>query len=453
MWIYSSEGIEQFKDGTLKSVQGPAEICHIHDLIATSNDRNISIQNNKVDCEGDVRFTKYKYTVIDTLKSIVILKNNELHLEINGKRADQIEVSKDCIFHLHNHTLTCYSNGSKNSVTLHGLNRISLSPDESYLCLFLKKKNGPSFAKLCHVSDIKSFVSSATLMSVQYIEFYWCKDYCIVQAINESGGGYYGNSFLYLLNVNGYTARIPLAKEGPIHHVAWNPIRIEFCVIYGYMPASIDIFNTKCDVVKSFKADHKNYCKFSHNGKLLVISGFGNMPGDTEVYSTEGYTMTGSFRASLTSELYFTSDNQQIITATFYRRLKVDNGITLWHPSGCKINFFAKERLFAVFEDLNPDVADTFVLKDPPQGAIVEKAPNGKKYIPPSKRGGSNVVGANPVESNINSKKIKAIKKKLKEIESLKNKQKEGLVLDEQQSNKISRQNELALELEQLSMQ
>eukprot|EP00835_Amoeboradix_gromovi_P005605 NODE_543_length_6878_cov_0.317008.p2 type:complete len:455 gc:universal NODE_543_length_6878_cov_0.317008:899-2263(+) len=445
MYIHSNDGVEIFDNKKLVMQANAAEVCQIHTSISQSQDRKVIINNELVDCFGDVRSTKHDFTVIDTMSNIKVFKGNKLWMDIQGKRADQIEIAKDSIFHLRNNTVTSYSENSKHSVTLHGLNRISLSPDEQYICLFIKKKNGPSFAKLCHVSNLKSFLSSVTLMTVQYIDFYWCQDHCIIQAINESGGGYYGNSWLYMLNCQGFNCRINLSKEGPIHFVNWDQTNKQFCVVYGFMPAQIDVFNVKCDVVYSFAPDHVNYCKYSHNGQFLAICGFGNMPGDCCIYNTQDYKVIGKFRASLTSELYFSNDNQFIITATFYRRLKVDNGFSVWHPSGAKIQHFHKSQLYAIFEHINPD---NFVIKlnPPPKNAIVSKTTKAVKYVPPSMRSANT-----PKVTDPDSKKIKVLRKKIKDIEALKSRSlNDGLKLDQQQLTKISKLDELQSELKKL---
>ena len=446
MFIHSNDGVELYDNNQMTLKAQEAEVCQIHTHIAQSHDREVTIDNVVVDCVGDVRSTKHHFTVVDTMSNIKVFKGNELWMDIQGKRADQIEIAKNSIFHLHNNTVTCYSETSKHSVTLHGLNRISLSPDEQYLCLFIKKRNGPSFAKLCHVDNLKSFLASVTLMTVQYIEFFWCHDHCLIQAINETGGGYYGNSFLYMLNTDGFNARVNLAKEGPIHHVAWDQINRQFCVIYGFMPASIDIFNVKCDVTFSFPEEYRNYCKFSHNGQFLAVAGFGNMPGEVEIYATKDFKRIGEFKAACTSELYFSNDNQTILTATFYRRLKVDNGFTIWHPFGAKLEHYPKKQLFAVFEKLNPSTT-VCTLVPPPKDAIIMSNIKVSKYVPPSQR---NNIAKEKAPINPNQKKIKVLKKKLKDVENLKARQIEGMVLDEQQIIKISKQSALEQELADL---
>lgn len=85
-------------------------------------------------------------------------------------------------------------------------------------------------------------------------------------------------------------------KEGPIHDIAWNPKGNEFAVTYGciffffqkkllyfnndkVMPSQTTIFDLKCQPIADLGSNSRNTLKWSPNGKILCIGGFGNLQG------------------------------------------------------------------------------------------------------------------------------------------------------------------------------
>lgn len=53
------------------------------------------------------------------------------------------------------------------------------------------------------------------------------------------------------------------AKKGPIYDAAWASNSIQFCVVFGFMPAKASIFNLKCDPIFEFGPTPKNVCFFN----------------------------------------------------------------------------------------------------------------------------------------------------------------------------------------------
>ena len=62
------------------------------------------------------------------------------------------------------------------------------------------------------------------------------------------------------------------AKKGPIYDAAWAPNSIQFCVVFGFMPAKACIFDLKCNPVFEFGPTPKNACYF--NPQVLARIGF-----------------------------------------------------------------------------------------------------------------------------------------------------------------------------------
>lgn len=154
--------------------------------------------------------------------------------------------------------------------------------------------------------------------------------------VDKSNKSYYGETTLYLLYANGgFDARITLDKEGPIHDVTWSPNGKEFGVIYGYMPAKTTIFNQRAVAMHSFQIAPRNTLIFSPTGRFVLVAGFGNLAGQIDVYDLEkDYRKITTIESGNPSVCQFSPDSRYILTATTSPRLRVDNGIKIWHVGG-----------------------------------------------------------------------------------------------------------------------
>lgn len=154
--------------------------------------------------------------------------------------------------------------------------------------------------------------------------------------VDKSGKSYYGETTLYLLSTSGAVdARVTLDKEGPIHDVSWSPNGREFGVVYGYMPAKATIFNHRAVATHSFPIGPRNTIIFSPTGRFVLLAGFGNLAGQIDVYDLEkDYRKITTIESGNPSVCEWSPDSRYIMTATTSPRLRVDNGIKLWHVGG-----------------------------------------------------------------------------------------------------------------------
>jgi translation initiation factor 2A len=154
--------------------------------------------------------------------------------------------------------------------------------------------------------------------------------------VDKSNKSYYGETTMYLLSAaGGFDARITLDKEGPIHDVTWSPNGNEFGVIYGYMPAKTTIFNQRGVATHSFQLGPRNTITFSPNGRFVLVAGFGNLAGQIDVYDLKrDYAKVCTIEGGNPSVCQWSPDSRYIMTATTSPRLRVDNGIKLWHVGG-----------------------------------------------------------------------------------------------------------------------
>ncbi|KAL1952620.1 hypothetical protein VTO42DRAFT_4602 [Malbranchea cinnamomea] len=224
-----------------------------------------------------------------------------------------------------------------------GVADFALSPGKTQsIAVFVPERKGqPAAVKVFNVPQFTHPVSQKTFFKGDKVQLLWnnAGTHVIVLAqteVDRSGKSYYGETTLYLLSSNGvFDSRIDLDKEGPIHDVTWSPNSKEFGVVYGYMPAKATIFNNRAVATHSFPLAPRNTIKFSPHGRFVLVAGFGNLAGQMDVYDLEqNYKKVCTIEASNSSVCEWSPDGKHILTATTSPRLRVDNGVRVWHVGG-----------------------------------------------------------------------------------------------------------------------
>lgn len=117
--------------------------------------------------------------------------------------------------------------------------------------------------------------------------------------------------------------------------MSWNPNSKEFGVVYGYMPAKTTIFNMRGVAKHTFPLSPRNTILFSPHGRFVLVAGFGNLAGQMDIYDMDkNYHKIATVEASNASVCSWSPDGQYILTATTSPRLRVDNGVRIWHVGG-----------------------------------------------------------------------------------------------------------------------
>lgn len=230
-----------------------------------------------------------------------------------------------------------------NKLRVEGVSDFALSPGKAHaLAVFVPERKGqPAAVKVFNVPLFNAPVSQKTFFKGDKVQLKWNSlgSSLLVLAqtdVDKSNKSYYGETNLYLLSVNGtFDARIALDKEGPIHDVSWSPNSKEFGVIYGYMPAKTTIFNQRAVATHSFAIGPRNTIIFSPTGRFVLVAGFGNLAGQIDVYDLErDHRKLCTIESGNPSVCQWSPDSRYIMTATTSPRLRVDNGVKLWHVSG-----------------------------------------------------------------------------------------------------------------------
>lgn len=176
---------------------------------------------------------------------------------------------------------------------------------------------------------------------------------------DKTGKSYYGETNLYMMSTRGdFDCRVALDKEGPVHDFEWNPNGREFVVVYGYMPSKCTLFSYRINVIAELGTASRNFIAFNPQGRLFCVAGFGNLSGTVDVWDREKLGTKGasleanagaklfSFDASNSSLFQWSPDGQFILTATLSPRLRVDNGVRIWHCSGSLIHIDMRNELY-----------------------------------------------------------------------------------------------------------
>ncbi|KAG2421714.1 hypothetical protein HFD88_005690 [Aspergillus terreus] len=259
-----------------------------------------------------------------------------------------------------------------NKLRVEGVSDFSLSPGKNpSVAVFVPERKGqPAAVKLFMVPQFGAPVSQKTFFKGDKVQLKWNASgtTCIVLAqteVDKTGKSYYGETTLYLLSITGgFDSRVDLDKEGPIHDVTWSPNSKEFGVVYGYMPAKTTIFNFRGVPQHNFALAPRNTILFSPHGRFVLVAGFGNLAGQMDIYDLEkNYHKVTTVEASNASVCAWSPDGQFILTATTSPRLRVDNGIRIWHVSGALMYNEDMHELYDVF--WRPQSATQHPLTDP----------------------------------------------------------------------------------------
>ncbi|KAF4637792.1 hypothetical protein G7Y89_g270 [Cudoniella acicularis] len=230
-----------------------------------------------------------------------------------------------------------------NKLRAEGVADFAISPGNNHsVAAFIPERKGqPASVKIFNVPSFASPVSQKTFFKGDKVQLKWNQlgTTLIVLAqteVDKTGKSYYGETTLYVLSANGgFDSRITLDKEGPIHDVSWSPNSKEFGVVYGYMPAKTTIFNQRAVVTHTFPLAPRNTILFSPTGKFVLVAGFGNLAGQMDIYDLEkDYKKICTIEGGNPSVCEWSPDSKYILTATTSPRLRVDNGVRLWHVGG-----------------------------------------------------------------------------------------------------------------------
>ncbi|KAJ2159847.1 hypothetical protein GGF46_002738 [Coemansia sp. RSA 552] len=242
------------------------------------------------------------------------------------------------------------------TLKLDGVTSFSLSPGMSpSVAVFVPERGSkPALVRMYPVGSFVRATSNKTFFKADKVEFYWhhlgTNLLVLTQTeVDNTGRSYYGESSLYFMAAAGtFDCRVVLDRDGPIHDVAWSPSEKEFVVSYGFMPAKTALFNHRAEPVFDFGTAPRNSVKFNPHGRVLAVGGFGNLSGMVDLWDRKKLKKICTIDAHGASLCDWSPDGRYLLAATLSPRLRVDNGIRIWHYSGTLVYRRSINELFHV---------------------------------------------------------------------------------------------------------
>ncbi|XP_017042373.1 eukaryotic translation initiation factor 2A [Drosophila ficusphila] len=206
-------------------------------------------------------------------------------------------------------------------------------------------KGAPSMCKLYKYPALgqNQTVACKSFFQADRVEMLWNKRgsgllLLTSTEVDKSGASYYGNQAVHFMATKGDTCSVPLSKEGPVHCVKWSPKATEFVVVYGFMPSKAALYNLKCDVIFDFGEGPRNCAYFNPFGNLIVLAGFGNLPGAVEVWDVSKREKLANLKCADTTVFEWHPNGEWFVTATTAPRLRISNGFKVYHYSGALLH-------------------------------------------------------------------------------------------------------------------
>ncbi|KAH6566800.1 hypothetical protein BASA60_009286 [Batrachochytrium salamandrivorans] len=249
-----------------------------------------------------------------------------------------------------------FSKGISDRLKMETIKSFSMSPGRRpVVAVFIPEKNGcPGSVKLYDVTNLKQPLSEKSFFRADTVNFHWNSLGTNVLVfthtdVDITGKSYYGETSLYYLSITGnFDCKVTLDKAGPVH----DP-----------NSALMDVFS--------------------------FIAGFGNLSGDMDIWDRRSFKKIATVNASNSSSCEWSPDGKHIMTSILYKRLKVDNGIKIWHYTGALVHQIQVKEMYQTVwmpasRDLWPDRA---ALSPPPKSLATPALPASEgKYRPPGAR-------------------------------------------------------------------
>ncbi|KDQ59846.1 hypothetical protein JAAARDRAFT_126728 [Jaapia argillacea MUCL 33604] len=269
-----------------------------------------------------------------------------------------------------------WSKGVVDKLKVEGATSVTLSPglNPSIAVFVAEKKGQPASIKIFGLLSLAaSPTCSKTFFKADRAQIKWNTLGTQVLAlthtdVDNTNKSYYGETGLYLLSAAGnFDCRVTLDKEGPVHDFAWSPNSKEFGVVYGFMPAKTKLFDQRVKTLHDFGSSPHNFISFNPQGRLFALAGFGNLAGKIDIFDRRTLTKVTTIDAPNTSVCEWSPDGRFLLTATLSPRLRVDNGIKIWHCTGPLMHVQGVDELYqASWRPTSVDALPSFPQVIPP---------------------------------------------------------------------------------------
>jgi uncharacterized protein with WD repeat len=194
---------------------------------------------------------------------------------------------------------------------------------------------------------------------------------------DKSGQGmYYGNTYLYYLSSDGKgDCDLVTDKAGPIHDARWNVRGNDFAVTYGEYPSKTMLYNRKCKALGHLGTDSRNKLVWSPQGRVLMSGGFGQLPGNFDIWDTVSLSKLGSSQAFTSGHFEWSPDGKYLMTAALWPRMRVDNYYCIYDLSARTVLHSKQQELWKVSWRPMPGCASAYPTT-PTDPIVVAKLPS-----------------------------------------------------------------------------
>lgn len=132
-------------------------------------------------------------------------------------------------------------------------------------------------------------------------------------------------------------------------------------------PTKTVIFDGRVKILHDFGTAPHNFISFNPQGRLIALAGFGNMSGKLNVFDRRTLQKIASIDAPNTTYCEWSPDGRFLLTATLSPRLRVDNGIKIWHCTGPLMHVQLVEELYQTsWRPISVDAVAQFPQAIPP---------------------------------------------------------------------------------------
>jgi translation initiation factor 2A len=174
--------------------------------------------------------------------------------------------------------------------------------------------------------------------------------------------------------------------------VQWSPNGKDFVVVHGFMPSKATLLDSRCKPLFDFGSGPRNMVKWSPHGRFICLAGFGNLPGDVEIWERSKLKLLGKTRAPVTVTCEWSPSGRYLLCATTSPRLQVDNGIKILKYDGQLVYQQPYDQLYQaewapaardVFPDFPPSPKAGKGDQASTSGQVVAATSEKKPYIAP----------------------------------------------------------------------
>ncbi|GAQ89685.1 Eukaryotic translation initiation factor eIF2A family protein [Klebsormidium nitens] len=278
--------------------------------------------------------------------------------------------------------------------------QLGFDPPSHIACYVPELKGAPASVRIYERANMASGqpVARRSFFKSSTVKFFFNRGTTAVLVlaasdVDKTNQSYYGDTALHYLACDGSNeCTVPLSKEGPIHDVQWSPSGKDFVVVHGFMPSKATLLDSRCKTLHDFGSGPRNMVKWSPHGRFICLAGFGNLPGDVEIWERSQLKLLGKTRAPMTVTCEWGPSGRYLLCATTSPRLQVDNGIKILKYDGRLVYQQPYDQLYQaewapaardVFPDLPPSPKASKSDEASTSGQAAAAAQEKKPYIAP----------------------------------------------------------------------